>query len=211
MMEKKITIGEDIKGLIFDIDGTIADSMPVHFLVWQMVSKRYDINFTKEIFIELAGIPAFETCVILKERFNKELNPTTYAEEKEQEYLKNMHLIRGVKPVMDVIEEYKGKLPIACGTGGDRFSASKVLDILDLGFLKDKIVCAEDVSNHKPDPETFLKAAELIGIEPKDCLVFEDGTLGMEAARSAGMQVIDVTKYYQTTIGDNTEWSLEAE
>lgn len=210
-MEKKITVGEDIQGLIFDIDGTIADSMPVHFLVFQMVGKRYGVDYTKEMFLELAGIPALETCEIVKERFGKDWNAADFAEEKEQEYLKNMHLIRGVKPVMDVIEEYKWKLPIACGTGGDRFSASKVLDILDLGFLKDKIVCAEDVSNHKPDPETFLKAAELIGVEPKDCLVFEDGTLGIEAARSAGMQVIDVTKYYQTTIGDNTEWSLEAE
>ncbi|MDC1105830.1 HAD-IA family hydrolase [Prolixibacteraceae bacterium] len=207
-MKEEIVVSENIKGLIFDIDGTIADSMPVHFLVFQKVAKRYGVDYTKELFLELAGIPALETCEIVRQRFGKNWNATDFANEKEEAYLNNMHLVKGIAPVIRVVEAYRGKLPMACGTGGDRYSASKMLDILGLGFLKEKMVCAEDVKNHKPHPETFLKAAELIDVEAEDCLVFEDGTLGIQAAQDGGMQVVDVTKYYRTTIGEDANWSL---
>ncbi|QZT38539.1 HAD-IA family hydrolase [Halosquirtibacter xylanolyticus] len=210
-MEKEIVVSKNIKGLIFDIDGTIADSMPVHFLVFQKVAKKYGVDYTKELFLELAGIPALETCEIVRKRYGKQWSAAEFAKEKEETYLNHMHQVRAVGPVMQIIEKYKGKLPMACGTGGDRYSASKVLDILGLDFLKDKMVCAEDVTHHKPHPETFLKAAELIDVAPENCLVFEDGALGIQAAVDGGMQVVDVTKYYQTTIGEDEGWTLSGE
>ncbi|QZE13198.1 HAD family phosphatase [Halosquirtibacter laminarini] len=201
-MQREIIVDENIKGLIFDIDGTIADSMPLHFKVFQKVGRMFGVNYTKELFLELAGIPALETCQIVKDRFGKDWDPSEFVRVKEEMYLENMNKVVGVEPVINLIHKYRDILPMACGTGGDRFSATKVLTALDLDFLIENMVCAEDVTEHKPHPETFLKAASLIGVTPKDCMVFEDGALGIEAGNTAGMHVVDVTQYYRTTIGE---------
>jgi beta-phosphoglucomutase family hydrolase len=198
---KKLIIDPSAKGLIFDLDGTIADSMPVHFTAYKNILREYNIDFTPEVFIPLAGVPAIETI----DRLNRIYGVTMQAEvigiRKEEEYEKIMHLIKPIEPVVSLIRKYAGIIPMSVGTGGYTRLAWKTLEILDLKKYFDILVSSEDVKNHKPHPETFLKCAEKMGVEPRFCQVFEDGQHGIKAALAAGMMVVNVTEYYEVTIG----------
>ncbi|HKJ41709.1 MAG TPA: beta-phosphoglucomutase family hydrolase [Sunxiuqinia sp.] len=200
-MTKQMEVSPDVKGLIFDLDGTIADTMPIHFTAWRNAAARYGIDFTTELFEQLAGIPLYKTVEKLNELFDKNIDPQEMGDAKEQEYEDNMHQAQPVEPVMDIIKKYHGKLPMVIGTGGSRELSLKAMQLTGVDQYIDKLVSADEVENHKPHPDTFLKCAELIGVKPEDCLVFEDGKLGIQAAKDAGMRVIDVTDYYEVTIG----------
>ncbi len=200
-MENKLTPNPLAKGLIFDIDGTICDTMPVHFIAWRQTAAEYGIDFTTELFVEVTGVPAFQTSQYLKSKFNADFDETVFTLRKEERYEKNMHKAKPIMPVVNIIREYKGKLPMACGTGGSQYLAWKTLEIAGVKDCFDHVVAAEDVENHKPFPDTFLKAAELIGIPPSECEVYEDGLLGLEAAERAGMMSVDVTRFYEVTTG----------
>jgi len=187
--------------LIFDLDGTLADTMPVHFMAWRNASAKYGIDFTPDLFKQLAGIPLYPTVEKLNQMYGKAIDPKEMGDMKEAEFEKKMHLTPEIKVVTDLVREYHGKIPMAVGTGGSRRLSQKSLDIIGLSGYFDILVTSEDVTNFKPHPETFLKCAELMGVAPEDCEVFEDGLLGIQAARTAGMMVVDVTEYYNVTIG----------
>ena len=197
----KLNIDPKAKGLIFDLDGTLADTMPIHYIAWKNAAARYGIHFTPELFMELAGIPLYPTVEKLNQIFGKNIKPKELGDIKEAEFEANMHLTPEIKIVTNLVRANFGKLPMAVGTGGSRRLSLKTLELIGLRKYIDVIVTSEDVSNFKPHPETFLKCAELMGVSPADCEVFEDGILGMQAARSAGMMVVDVTQYYEVTIG----------
>ncbi len=192
------------RGLIFDLDGTIADSMPVHFIAYRQILREYGISFTPEVFQTLAGIPVVETISRINQIYGSSLPEMETGMLKEAAYEKNMHQIRPIAPVVSLIRHQAGRLPMAVGTGGYTRLAWKTLEILGLKDYFDILVSSEDVSHPKPHPETFLRCAERMGVEPRFCQVFEDGLPGMEAARAAGMMVVDVTGYYTVSIGE--EW-----
>jgi beta-phosphoglucomutase family hydrolase len=200
-MEKVIINNPQAKGLIFDIDGTICDTMPVHFIAWRQIAAEYGIDFTPELFVEVTGVPAFQTSQYLKKKFNADFDELDFTLRKEERYEQNMHKAKPIEPVIKLIRENKGKLPMACGTGGSQYLAWKTLEIAGVKDCFEHVVAAEDVVNHKPFPDTFLKAAELIGVQPSDCVVYEDGELGLQAADRAGMMSVDVTQYYEVTTG----------
>jgi len=201
MITTNLDINPNAKGLIFDLDGTLADTMPIHYVAWKNAAAKYDIDFTVELFGRLAGIPLYPTVEKLNEMFGKSIDPKEMGDLKEDEYERNMHLTPEIKIVTDLVRKYHGKIPMAIGTGGARRLALKTLDIIGLNGFIDVLVCSEDVTNFKPHPETFLKCAGLMGVAPEYCEVFEDGILGIQAAKTAGMMVVDVTKYYEVTIG----------
>ncbi len=188
-------------GLIFDLDGTIADSMPVHFIAYRNILREFGVEFTPELFRRMAGIPAVESVHLINRLYGVSLPAAETARRKEEEYERNMHLIRPVAPVVELIREQAGKLPMAVGTGGYRRLALKALGLMGLEDCFRIIVTSEEVSHPKPHPETFLRCAEAMGVAPERCQVFEDGPPGIEAARAAGMMVVDVTGYYRVTIG----------
>ncbi|WP_163707804.1 HAD family hydrolase [Mangrovibacterium lignilyticum] len=196
-----IDIDPKAKGLIFDLDGTISDTMPIHYIAWRNAAARYGIDFTVELFDQLAGIPLYPTVEKLNELFNKNIDPREMGDAKEEEYENSMHLAKPVEPVVEVIKKYHGKLPMSVGTGGLKRLAKKSLELIALDEYFDIVVAYEDVANYKPHPETFLRCAEFMGVDPAECLVFEDGILGIQAAKTAGMMVVDVTKYYEVTTG----------
>ncbi len=198
---KKLTIDPRAKGLIFDLDGTIADTMPVHFIAYKNILKGYGVDFTPDVFNAMAGIPAIGSIARINEMYGTAMDPEKIGNLKEQEYEKLMHLMRPVDPVVALIRENHGKLPMAVGTGGYKRLAWKTLEILGLKEYFTILVSSEDVLRHKPFPDTFLKCAELMGVEPRFCQVFEDGQLGIRAAREAGMMTVDVTGFYQVTTG----------
>lgn len=202
MIETTLDINPKAKGLIFDLDGTLADTMPIHYVAWRNATARYGIDFTTELFAQLAGIPLYPTVVKLNEMFGLNLDPHEVGDLKETEFENNMHLATPIKPVVDLVYKYHGKIPMSIGTGSCRRLSQRSLEIIGLKDYFDIIVSGDDVTKFKPHPETFLKCAELMGIDPVDCEVFEDGILGIQAAQSVGMMFEDVTNYYKVTIGE---------
>ena len=197
MKEKEhLSVDPKAKGLIFDIDGTIADTMPIHLIAYQETAIEYGFEISSELFYSMSGIPALQTSVMLKAKFEKDFDPQEFADKKESHFLKSIHLAGPISPVIKIIRENAGKLPMACGTGGTRFYAHLTLELAGVRDFFEHIVTAEDVKNHKPHPDTFLKAAELIGVSPEHCQVFEDSPLGLQAAESAGMIATDITPFY---------------
>ncbi len=198
---KRLSIDRRARGVIFDLDGTIADTMPVHYVAYRNILKEYDIDFPVELFQALAGIPAIGVMERINETYGTSMDAEKVGMQKEMEYERLMHLMKPVDPVVELIREAHGKLPMAVGTGGYKRLAWKTLDILGLKDYFPILVASEDVERHKPFPDTFLKCAELMGVEPRYCQVFEDGRLGLEAARAAGMMAVDVTGFYKVTTG----------
>lgn len=201
MIKADLKVNPKAKALIFDLDGTLADTMPVHYIAWRNAAATYDIDFTVELFGQLAGIPLYATVEKLNELFGKNIDPREMGDIKEVEFEKSMQLTPEIKVVTDLVRTWHDKLPMAVGTGGSRRLSLKTLEIIGLEGYFDIVVTSEDVVHFKPHPETFVRCAELMGVDPVDCEVFEDGVLGFQAARAAGMMVVDVTQYYKVTIG----------
>jgi beta-phosphoglucomutase family hydrolase len=191
-----IKIGENIKALIFDVDGTLADSMPVHMETWELLGNKYGFQYTQEELESYAGRSGQEIVEIINDKNGLQLDPDKVAHEKEEAFLENLDRVKPIAPVVKVLEDYYGVLPMAAGTGGFRSVATKILKSVGVWDKIDTLVGSDDVIHHKPAPDTFLKCAEELGVEPKDCLVFEDADLGFRAARNAGMHLIDVRPYY---------------
>lgn len=198
---KTLTINPNAKALIFDLDGTLADTMPVHFLAYKNILVEYGIHFTPELFAKLAGIPAVGTIEKLNEWFGTKMNAEEVGHFKESEYEKIMHKMKPIEPVVELAKKYHGILPMAVGTGGYHRLAWKTMNILGLEKYFDILVSTEDVTRPKPFPDTFLKCAELLGVEPSVCEVFEDAQLGIQAAKAGGMMATLVTDYYEVTVG----------
>lgn len=192
----EITIGNNIKALIFDVDGTLADSMPVHLETWKVIGDKYGFVYSQEYLERYAGMSGQEIVEIINEKNDLQLDPDQIAHEKEAAFLENLDKVKPITPVVELLEEYHGYLPIAAGTGGFRSVATKILQSVGVWDKIDVLVGSDDVVHHKPAPDTFLKCAEKLGVEPKDCLVFEDADLGFRAAKNAGMHLIDVRPYY---------------
>jgi beta-phosphoglucomutase-like phosphatase (HAD superfamily) len=201
MIKTNLDVNPKAKGLIFDLDGTLADTMPIHYIAWKNAAARYGIDFTTDLFRQLAGIPLYPTVEKINQIFGLTIDPKEMGDLKEEEFENNMHLTPEIKVVTDLVRKYHGKIPMAVGTGGSRRLSLKTLGIIGLEGYFDILVTSEDVSHFKPHPETFLKCAGLMDVAPADCEVFEDGILGIQAAGTAGMMVVDVTRYYEVTIG----------
>jgi beta-phosphoglucomutase family hydrolase len=202
---KELKIHPKAKALIFDLDGTVADTMPVHYLAYKNILREFGIEFTPELFVSLAGIPAVGTIRKLNEIFGTSMDPEDIGHFKEREYEKIMNRMKPVEPVVKIVKKYHNVMPMAVGTGGYRRLAWKSLEILGLKQYFDILVASEDVTHPKPHPETFLLCAERMGVAPEFCHVFEDGVLGIEAATAAGMISTLVTDYYQVTIGKDIQ------
>lgn len=192
-----IKIPHAAKALIFDLDGTIANTMPNHFKSWRKAVSPYGIDFNASLFMQLTGMPRTATIEKLNEMFGTKMNPFEVGKVKETHFKTLVNSTEEIAVVTDVIRKYHTILPMSIGTGSTKNGAQKTLEIIGLENYFDIVITADDIVNHKPHPETFLKCAELMGVDPQDCVVFEDGILGMNAAEEAGMMVIDVNDYFK--------------
>lgn len=192
-----IKIPQNVKGLIFDLDGTIANTMQNHFLSWREAVSPYGIDFSAELFKSLTGTPREATILKLNELFDVKMDPIEVGYVKGSTFKKLVHQTKEITVVADVVRKYHNVLPMSIGTGSTRNGAKKTLEVIDMTHFFEIVITSNDIENPKPHPETFLKCAELMKINPKDCIVFEDGILGMQAAETAGMQVVDVNNYFK--------------
>ena len=177
---------------LFDLDGTLADSMPLHLRSWQQATREAGGDFPVELFWAWGGIPLTRTVEMLNERFGWKLNPVAVVHRKEQLFL---DLIDDLKPVPAVLahaEAQYGRIPLAIVSGSPRLTITRSLEVLGLAYLFQTIVSMEDYTHGKPDPEPFLVAAQRLGVEPGDCLVFEDAEAGFRSAEAAGMALVKV-------------------
>lgn len=185
-------IPADVRGLIFDCDGTLADTMPLHYRAWAAAMRHHGAEFPEAIFWEMAGIPTARIIELLNERHGWNVPVAAGAELKEKLYLDLIHEVRPIEPVAQVVRQYAGKLPMAVATGGTRAIVTRTLAAVGLERAFQAIVTADDVAHGKPAPDIFLESARRLGVEPARCLVFEDADLGVQAATAAGMRVIDI-------------------
>ena len=183
---------DQIRGLVFDCDGTIADTMPLHYRAWAVALNEVGQEISEALFYELAGVPSVRIAELLNERHGYQLRPVETAQRKETLYLELMPQVKAVEPVVGIVQQFAGKLPMAVATGGTRAICTKTLAALDLLSHFQAIVTADDVAHGKPAPDIFLEAARRIGVAPELCCAFEDGELGLQAARTAGMLTIDI-------------------
>jgi beta-phosphoglucomutase family hydrolase len=182
----------DARALIFDLDGTLSNSLPVHMATWNKVGETYGFKFDPQIMLEMTGRATIEFARHIVEYYGLSADPEEIVKLKQKSFRDSAQLLEPVDEIITIVKEYHGKLPIAVGTGASRKSTEVQLNELGIARYFDAIVTADDVTRHKPNPDTFLKCAELMGVEPEKCQVFEDGDLGIEAAKKAGMMVTDV-------------------
>ncbi|MCG6189429.1 beta-phosphoglucomutase family hydrolase [Maribellus maritimus] len=191
----EIQVSPKAKALIFDLDGTLSDSLPVHVETWNQIGKKYGFEFDTQIVYEMTGRPTIEFAKRVVEQYNLSANPVDIVKQKQTSFWELAHLLRPVEEVVTIVKNYHGKLPMAVGTGASRKSAEVQLKALGITEYFDTIVSADDVTSHKPNPDTFLECARLMNIDPEFCQVFEDGDLGITAAKTAGMMITDVRPF----------------
>src|SRR3954465_5221997 len=192
-----LEIPPHVRGLVFDCDGTIADTMPLHYQAWVEALSGHQAEFPEALFYEMAGIPTVRIIEILNERHGYAIPVQEAADHKESLYVQLVDRVEPIEPVVRLVKAYAGRLPMAVATGGTRAICSKTLKSLHLLEHFQAIVTADDVARGKPAPDIFLEAARRLGVPPESCYAFEDGDLGIQSARDAGMTVIDIRPLYQ--------------
>lgn len=190
-----------VKGIIFDLDGTLVDSMPYHFAGWKKACEKFGADIDPSFLRLHTGSPGWIIAseIIKTCKLDSSITIDDILKVKLEDFYSNQHLIKPIEPVVAIVRKYHGKLPMAIGTGGHRDAVERTLEVTGLKKYFDIVITANDVKNHKPHPETFLKCAELMNVEPRFIQVFEDGDLGIEAARRAGMVVTDVREFIPAT------------
>ncbi len=192
------TLPPGVIGLIFDCDGTIVDTMPVHFHAWQEALAAHNIGFDEQHFYQLAGMPTPKIANMLASEHGKPGVGSDIAHRKEEAYLRRLNEIQIIGPVVDIVRRYQGVRPMAVASGGMRRVVEAQLKAAGLAQYFPVVVCADDVQHGKPAPDTFLLAAKKLGVSPDQCIVYEDGILGFQAAEAAGMRCVDVRPWYFT-------------
>ena len=183
---------KDFRAYLFDCDGTIVDSMPLHYIAWKKALAEWNCPFEEELFYSWGGRPVREIITALNEMHGLAMPVNSVAKRKESLYFELEDQLKAIPDVIEHIEAKHGHIPLAVVSGSRRTSVLHSLSALGLVEKFDVLVCAEDYARGKPAPDCFLKAAEQLGIAPEDCLVFEDTEMGIEAAKAAGMSWVRV-------------------
>lgn len=182
----------EIRGIVFDCDGTLADTMPLHWKAWSSITARHGLHFPERRFYALGGVPSRDIIKMLCEEQGLKLDHLAVAKEKEEAYLPFLPEVKPIEVVVTVAKANHGKLPMAVASGGMKHIIEDVLEHLKIRHFFDAVVTSEDVKHQKPAPDIFLEAARRIGVAPQFCRAYEDTDLGLQAIRAAGMEAIDV-------------------
>jgi HAD superfamily hydrolase (TIGR01509 family) len=182
---------------LFDCDGTVVDSMPLHYIAWKTALAEWGCDYPEDLFYQWGGMPIREIIAELNKRHGLAMPVERVARRKEGLYYDLLPQLTPVPEVLEQITAQHGKIPFAIVSGSTRESVVKSLEVTDLLDKFDLLVCAGEYKNAKPAPDPFLMAAEKLGVPPSTCLVFEDTDLGIEAATAAGMASIRILQPWE--------------
>lgn len=185
-------ITRPFRAAIFDCDGTLAHTMPLHYRAWHATLAARGATMSEQLFYDLGGVPTAEIVRILNRKFGYGLPVEETAAEKEARYEELLPQAPPIAPVCALARSYHGRYPLAVASGGLRRLVVRTVAAVGLDGYFPVICTAEDVARGKPEPDLFLHAAHLLAVPPTECVVFEDSDLGLEAARRAGMQAVDI-------------------
>lgn len=181
-------------GYIFDCDGTLVESMPLHFRAWRqaLLAHAAPFDFDWELFTSRAGMPLEETVAALNAQFSCALDPRLVVQVQREMYRSLLASVCAIQPVVEFARTVARSAPVSVASGGHRDEVETSLKQIGIFSLFCCIVTGTEVTRGKPEPEIFLRCADAMGVKPADCLVIEDGALGIEAARRAGMDWVKV-------------------
>lgn len=182
----------NFRAYLFDCDGTIVDSMPLHYIAWKKSLAEWDCVYDEKLFYAWGGRPIREIISLLNEMQGLNMPVEAVAARKESLYFELLPQLKAIPEVLEHIDLQYGRIPMAVVSGSRRDSVVGSLTVTNLLDKFDTLVCAEDYKNGKPAPDGFLLAAERLGVAPAECLVFEDTELGIQAATAAGMASVKV-------------------
>jgi HAD superfamily hydrolase (TIGR01509 family) len=175
------------KGYIFDCDGTVAHSMPIHYAAWRQTAEENGILMTEELFYSLGGVPTTRIVEILNHKFGTNLDPEQVARRKEAVYLENMGNMQPIEEVAAFARKVAKFAKVSIASGGYLPVVLETLKAIGFKDFFPVVVTTEQVSRGKPFPDMFLEAAKRMGVPPNECLVLEDSPAGIDAAKAAGM------------------------
>ncbi|MFC1563438.1 HAD family hydrolase [candidate division KSB1 bacterium] len=190
-----IKIYPGVKGLIFDCDGTLVDSMPLHMKAWKRAFNDFGEDCPDKFLNPLKGMHEEEIVELYNERFNKNIDSRRLVELKHRCFQEDLADVKPIKPVVDIVMKYHVDYPMAVVSGGTFRNVSRALEIAGIINYFKVILTADDPIRPKPAPDIFIEAAKRINVEPGFCQVFEDGELGLKAAEQAGMYLTDIRDY----------------
>jgi HAD superfamily hydrolase (TIGR01509 family) len=185
------------KAYLFDCDGTVADSMPLHYVAWSRALAEWNCEFSEALFYAWGGMPVAEIISMLNEKYGLNMPVERVARRKEDLYFEVLPQLKPVPEVLEHIQASYGRIRFAVVSGSTRDSVTASLETLKLLDRFETLVCAGDYTRSKPDPEPFLVAAARLGVEPEHCLVFEDTEMGIQAATAAGMASVTIPQPWQ--------------
>ncbi len=193
-----LPIPPDTAALLFDCDGTLADTMSLHFKAWHETLLPYGVDCPRELIDKHAGVPTTTIVAEVNHLYGTSLDARVITEEKERRVHEQVHLARPVEEVLATAQAHFGKLPMAVVSGGTRKMVHAVLECIDATSLFPVVLTADDPVAPKPSPAIFVEAALRLGVAPEKCHVFEDGDPGIVAAQAAGMTYTDVRQVLAT-------------
>jgi HAD superfamily hydrolase (TIGR01509 family) len=183
--------------IIFDCDGTLVDSMPLHYQAWKASLNHHSapFDFTEEYFYAKAGVREQDVVALLNAEYGTQIDPDSVAHFKAGLFEKMIPQVPAISPVADYARSMLGKLPMSVASGSEEHIVRGCLTANGLIHLFDDIIITPRlVARGKPAPDMFLLAAERMGVPPEQCLVFEDGQSGIDAAKAAGMKWVFVPR-----------------
>ena len=180
----------DFAAYIFDCDGTLADTMGLHYDAWKMALEPHGADLPEDLYYTWGGRPTREIVEALNEMQGLYMDPEAMTHHKEGLYHRLLPEVQAIEPVVAFVRKMHGKKPLAVASGGGRKAVHATLESLGLIQLFDAIVTSEDYRNGKPSPDPYLEAARRLGVVPSECLVFEDTEIGRQSAHAAGMECV---------------------
>ncbi len=190
-----LTVPDGVRGLIFDCDGTLADSLPLHYVAWEETFAALDLPCPLEFLLRHNGKPTDLIVTLYNAEFGRTINVAEFTADKERRTYARLEQTRPLEPAAGLARQYYGRLPLAVVSGSNRANVERTLRAIGLRDLFPVVLTADDGLPPKPAPELFLEAARRLQVEPGSCQVFEDADSGLEAARRAGMLATDVRPF----------------
>lgn len=185
--------------LIFDCDGTLANTLPAHFKAWAKSLQPVGATISRKWYYKYCGTSAEEMLQILKDSFGYQFDSKLVIQERQKYYQLLINTVQEIGAVAEIARSHYGQVPMAVASGGERIVVETTLNSIGLGNLFDVVVSINDVERGKPEPDIFLLASQRLEIAPKHCIVYEDTDVGLEAARRAGMRAIDIRVFLNSS------------